>query len=144
MQQLNDLNAIVGECDRVVNGMLDGSITRDDGLFATAATLRKVGSEFAQFVAYALPILHTIDQAMRAAQAQVAQAQAQEAMEAQMPQTPQATAPRQQAPQAFAPPQGQPQAFAPTQDTPPANVVPINAGTSTEIQKVDGAPGARR
>lgn len=115
MQQLNELNAIVGECDRVIDGMLNGKMSRDDGLFAATAALRKVAIEFTQFVAYALPILHTINQAMQAAQAQAAQP-----------------------PSTAAPVQG---TTAP-QEAPPSNVVPINAGG--EIQQVDGTPGARR
>lgn len=126
MQQLNELNTVVGECNRIVDGMLNGKMSRDDGLFAAAATLRNIAIEFVQFVTYALPILHTIDQAMRAAQAQAVQA-------AQMPAA--------RAPSTATPTQGPPMAES---DPMPTNVVPINAGTSAEIQQVDGTPGGRR
>jgi hypothetical protein len=121
MQQLNELNAIAAECDRVTKGMLDGSVGRDDGLFATAATLQRLVVEFTQFVAYALPIVHTMHQAMIAAQtAQAQAAQAQQAAAQQAQATPQAPA-----------------------EPPPANVVPINQAASTEIQTVEGAPRTR-
>lgn len=129
MQQLNELNTVVGECNRIVDGMLNGKMSRDDGLFAAAATLRNIAIEFVQFVTYALPILHTIDQAMHAAQAQAVQA----AQAAQMPAA--------RAPSTATPTQGPPMAES---DPMPTNVVPINAGTSAEIQQVDGTPGARR
>jgi len=128
MQQLNELNAIVGECDRVIDGMLNGRMSRDDGLFAATAALRKVAIEFTQFVAYALPILHTINQAMQAAQAQTAQMQAAQMQAAQAVQPPPTAAPV--------------QGTTAPQEAPPSNVVPINAGG--EIQQVDGTPGARR
>ena len=86
MQQLGNLTAITAECDRVVNGMLDGSMTRDDGLFAATAALQKVSHELVQFVSYALPLLHTIDQAVRAAAAQAAQAGPAAPMQAAQPQ----------------------------------------------------------
>ena len=129
MQQLNELVAIESECNRVVNGMLDGSMTRDDGLFASAVALQKIAHELSQFVSYALPILHTIDQAMRtaAAQAQAAQAQAPQA---------QAQAAQAQAPQAQAQARAA-QAAQAQQNTPPTNVVPINAVPDDSIQSVD-------
>lgn len=141
MQQLNELNAIAAELDRVTKGMLEGQVTRDDGLFATAAALQRLVSEFTQFVSYSLPIVHTMHKAMLAAQAQ----------QAQVPQ-PQPFAPQQQ--QAFAPqqqgqvvqalqPQGQPAFASQQQPQPqaelPANVVPINPSTGG-IQVVSGVP----
>lgn len=133
MQQLSELNAIVAECDRISKGMLNGSMTRDDGLFAAAATLQKVATEFAQFVSYALPILHTIDQAMRMA-AQTTQA----AQAAQAAQTQSQAA---QVQVAQAPGQVE-QALA--QATPPPAMPSLSIRPSTEIQLVDGAPGGRR
>lgn len=137
MQQLNELNSVVGECNRIVDGMLNGKMSRDDGLFAAAATLRNIAIEFVQFVTYALPILHTIDQAMRAAQAQAAQMQTAQAQAARMEDPSMARDARTRAQEAPQSPQ------TPTpQEAPPANVVPINAGG--DIQVVDGTPGGRR
>ncbi len=124
MQQLGNLTAITAECDRVVNGMLDGSMTRDDGLFAATAALQKVSHELVQFVSYALPLLHTIDQAVRAAAAQAAQAQAAQAQAAQ--------AQAAQAAQA-----------APMQAAQPQVVVPIGMAPSGDVQVVDGTPRTR-
>lgn len=128
MQPLDKLNKITAECNRVVNGMLDGSVTRDDGLFAATASLREVAIELTQFVSYALPILHTIHQAMVAAQAQQAQAAAQAPQEVQ-----------QAGAQAL---QAQPAGSVQPQQA-PANGVLINAGTSTDVQVVDGTPRVR-
>ena len=119
MQQLGNLTAITAECDRVVNGMLDGSMTRDDGLFAATAALQKVSHELVQFVSYALPLLHTIDQAVRAAAAQAAQAQAAQAQAAQAAQA------------------------APMQAAQPQVVVPIGMAPSGDVQVVDGTPRTR-
>lgn len=146
MAQTSNLNEIKAECDRIVQGMLNGSMTHDDGLFATAATLTKLVTEFSQFVAYALPIVHTVHQAMLAAQQQAAQAQAMQATSAQasmqVPQTAQAQA-AQQAPmqaQAQAPMQAQ---AAPPQDSgSPTNVVPFTP-PSGDVQVVDGVPRVR-
>jgi len=135
VQQLNELKSIAGECDRVVKGMLDGSVTRDDGLFAVAATLQKTVAELISFVSYALPLIHTIDQAMRAAQAQAAQAAAQaqaeqvRAQAEQMPQMPQVP------PQALPPPQA---------EADQAHAAPLlSAVPSSDIQVVAGTPKVR-
>ena len=122
MLQLNNLNTITAECDRVVNSMLDGSMTRDDGLFTTAAALQKIAHELVQFVSYALPLLHTIDQAMHAAQVQAAQAP---------PQAAQAPAQASQAPES------------PARSDQPSNVVPIVAAPSGDVQVVSGTPAVR-
>lgn len=115
MQQLSELSAIAAECDRVTKGMLEGQVTRDDGLFATAAVLQRLVNEFAQFVSYSLPIIHMMHKAVLAAQVQQAQAQ-QPQVQAEQPQV--------------------------QAEQPPANVVPINP--STDIQVVGGAPGGQR
>lgn len=132
MQQLNELKSIAGECDRVVKGMLDGSVTRDDGLFAVAATLQKTVAELISFVSYALPLIHTIDQAMRAAQAQAAQAAAQAQVQPQA-----AQAQLQALPEA---PQEQPQTEADQAQAEPR----LSAMPSGDIQVIDGAPVVRR
>lgn len=131
MQQLSNLNEIKAECDRVVGGMLDGSMMRDDGLFAAATTLQRLTNEFTQFVTYALPILHTIDLAMRTAQTQQAQQaqQAQAQAQAQQAQAQQAQQTQAQQAQQAAPMQG-----AQNGDAPTNNVVPIN---TNDLQVVD-------
>ena len=136
MQQLNELKSITSECDRIVNGMLDGSVTRDDGLFAAAGTLRKTVVELVQFVSYALPLLHTIDQAMRAAQAQAAQVQAAQAQAEQV---------RAQAEQMPQMPQVPPQALPPPQaEADQAHAAPLlSAVPSSDIQVVAGTPKVR-
>lgn len=128
MQQLNNLNEIEAECDRTVRGMLDGSMTRDDGLFTTAAALQKIVNEFKQFVTYVLPIIHQIHQAMIAAQAQMAAAQAK----------------GQELPATQASPQGQASQAPPQAGALPANAVPSDAGATADVQVVAGTPGGGR
>lgn len=91
-----DLGALVQEYKRITDGMAGGTMSRDDALYASTCAAARLAEHLHHFVAFSLPVLRPIYQAMISAQ-QVPQQPAQQ-VPPQIPQQPAQQAP-QQAPQ---------------------------------------------
>jgi hypothetical protein len=72
---LDDLAKLVEEGKRITTGMLNGKISRDDGLFAVAALMQRMSEHLHLFASYALPLLRSIEMMMAEAKKAAVEAQ---------------------------------------------------------------------